>query len=115
MDSTCDYKSQLEVLIYEQRFLEKFLSGSSCCVICFDCNPLVLEEHHVAGKNNSDLTITVCANHHAILSRMQRSWDERWLHRSNSQNVKETFLLRGLSDVLRLKSDYVLEPDGDGC
>ncbi|MGI0016587.1 MAG: hypothetical protein ACREBU_24455, partial [Nitrososphaera sp.] len=35
------------------------LSGSGCCIICFEANPLVLEQHHIAGKNNSNATVTV--------------------------------------------------------
>ena len=38
-----------------------------CCVICFETNPFKLESHHVFGKENSDLTICLCANHHGLL------------------------------------------------
>ncbi len=112
--SSNTYKSQLQQLIYEQKFFDKFLTGSGCCLICFNKDPYVLEEHHIGGRNNSELTITVCANHHAKLTRMQKGWNKRWQQKNNPQTVKETFLLRGLSDVFRLKSDYVLELDGNG-
>lgn len=98
------YKIERDIRVNEERLLGKFLLGSGCCVICFESNPLVLEEHHVAGRRNSDITFTVCANHHAILSRMQRSW----LRAGKSVEEREAFLFRGFADLLKVKSDHLL-------
>lgn len=104
-----DYESDLKLLIAERKWLEKFLSGFTCCAVCFDNNHLVLEEHHIAGRKNSDSTITVCADHHTILSRMQRSWPKVWTSTNNDPIVREALLCKGLSDLLKVKSDYLFE------
>jgi hypothetical protein len=58
------------------------------------------EEHHVAGKLNSDLTIHACQDRcHPRLSERQNGWDPRWQSPDNSPELKETLLLRGLSDL----------------
>jgi predicted transcriptional regulator len=43
-----------------------YLRSEGCCIICGELNPLSLEEEHVFGRENSDFTVTLCANCHRI-------------------------------------------------
>jgi len=94
-------------LISEQKCLDKFRIGSGCCIICFNPNPLVLEEHHLFGAANSDVTITVCANHHVLFSRMQGRWPAGWLRKTPDHPVFIQALLdTAVQDLLKVHSDY---------
>jgi len=75
------------------------LSSSGCCIICFAANPLVLEQHHIAGRQNSSATITVCANCHNILTTKQTSWHKTWSFRNNTDELQFLFLFAGLNDM----------------
>jgi len=77
-------------------------SSACCCVICFESDPLVLEQHHIAGKNNSAATITVCSNCHKILSTKQTSWPRNWSLQNNYDEMKFLFLFAGLIDIAEL-------------
>ena len=91
--------------ILEQKSIDEILSKGGCCLICFfNENPLIIEKHHVAGRKNSDLTISVCPNCHRELSNRQREWNQIWTKDNNSDKIKLAFLLRGQSDVLDLLS-----------
>lgn len=103
-----DYRAEVKRLSKDQRAYNKFLIGSGCCLICFISDPFVLEEHHLAGRKHSDLTFTVCANHHAILSRMQGRWPNEWLQRDLPANKRVAFMVRGISDMFRIISDELL-------
>ena len=49
----------------ESGYINSFISRC-CCVICFEYNPFILENHHIFGKKD-DLTFTFCSNHHRLL------------------------------------------------
>lgn len=108
------YESEKAKRIREQKTLDKFLAGSGCCIFCHTFDPLVLEEHHIAGRKHSGITLTVCANHHAILSKMQGSWPKDWLRKGQPAYKRVAFFLRGASDIFRLMSDELLRT-GDEC
>ncbi len=75
---------------------------------CETCNsreePNELEGHHVAGRKHDYRQITCCKTCHRLLSDRQKMWDRRWLLENQSQNLKTTFFLLGLQDILILKS-----------
>lgn len=71
---------------------------SDACAIC-ERREGPLEEHHVAGRLNSNLHVPACLLCHGRLSERQNGWDPRWQAEGNSPELKETFLLRGLSDL----------------
>ncbi|MGI0012627.1 MAG: hypothetical protein ACREBU_04175 [Nitrososphaera sp.] len=75
------------------------LCGSGCCIICFEANPLVLEQHHIAGRQNSSATITLCANCHKILTTKQTSWHKSWSFKNNMDEMQFLFLFAGLNDM----------------
>ena len=78
------------------------LSGSGCCIICFESNPIVLEQHHIAGRNNSTATVTVCGNCHKILTTKQTSWHKSWSFSNNMDEMQFLFLFAGLNDIGQL-------------
>ena len=82
--------------------------NSNGCIICGSSGPLEL--HHVAGKNNSDLVVPVCRPCHERLSERQNGWDPRWVRPDNGPELRDSLLLRGLSDLCeekgRFKSAY---------
>jgi hypothetical protein len=109
-----NYESETAMRIREQKALDKLLAGSGCCIFCSIFNPLVLEEHHIAGRKHSDITLTVCANHHAILSRMQGAWPKEWLQKDIPVHKRVALFLKGLSDILRVEADELLGLADDG-
>lgn len=68
------------------------------CAIC-EAKDGPFEEHHVAGRLNSDLTVSACLRCHRRLSERQNGWDPRWQVDSCPPALKESFLWRGLSDL----------------
>ena len=108
-----NYESETAMRIREQKVRDKFLAGSGNCIFCSILNPFVLEEHHLAGRKHSDLTVTLCANHHTMLSRTQGAWPEDWLQKDLPVHKRMAFFLRGVSDAFRLMSDELLELDDD--
>ena len=112
-NSKDDYESERELLISEQKVRDKLLSGRCLCCICGDMDPRVLEEHHIAGRKHSTLTVTLCGNCHRKLSRKQRSYPNCWLQPHLSPLKCIAFTLRGLADILRAISDFLLEQDED--
>jgi len=73
--------------------------GSAQCAVC-ERRDGPFEEHHIAGKLNSELTVQACQDRcHPRLSERQNGWDPRWQLAGNSSELKESLLLRGLSDL----------------
>ena len=75
------------------------LSGSGCCIVCFEADPLVLERHHIAGRQNSSATVTLCCNHHKLLTTKQTSWHNSWSFKDNADEMQFLFLFAGLNDM----------------
>lgn len=99
----------LDLLVEIKRWIELFLNGQGYCIICSHDDPLDLEYHHVGGKVNSSLVVSLCRNCHGRLSRTQRrSWPKGWSDKKNPKRIKSAYALRGLSDLLRLKSEQML-------
>ena len=105
-----DCFEELKTLKEIKKFLDWFLESQGFCVICNYDNPLDLEEDHIGAKANSPVTISLCRNCHGRKSKIQRrSWPNGWYNKNNPKHVKKALVLRGLSDLLRIKSDYILE------
>ena len=71
--------------------------GATGCAICSAGAPL--EQHHVAGRTNSPLTVPLCIRCHRRASERQGGWDPRWVLEANPEPLKESLLVRGLSDL----------------
>jgi hypothetical protein len=78
------------------------ITSSGCCIICYESDPLILEQHHVAGKHNSTATVTVCPSCHRKLSVKQTSWPVNWTNKNNIDNLQFLFLFAGLHDLSSL-------------
>ena len=48
-------------------------TGNGMCMICGELSPFFLEAHHLLGKKNDNLEVTLCANCH----RKYKTGDER--------------------------------------
>lgn len=78
-------------------YLRAGAPGATGCVVCGSLAPT--EGHHVAGRHNADLIVPVCPVCHRRLSERQGGWDPRWIRSGNSPSLRESLLLRGLSDL----------------
>lgn len=68
-----------------------------------------VEQHHVAGRHNSDVTVPLPANEHRMASDMQQDWPQRTLRNPDSSPLlKASGAIRGFLDILRLIIDRVL-------
>ena len=104
--ASTDYFKKQKKLLNEKRWIDEVISKGNYCHICGDfIDPLIthyLNNHHIAGKNNSDITIPVCPNCHAKLSLNQSSWNEQWIEKNNPPHLVFAFMLRGIADILNL-------------
>lgn len=63
-----------------------------------------LEAHHIAGRKHDDRTIMVCEQCHRKLSDSQKEWGNGWEKGNQPERLRRAFFLKGLGDVLRLKT-----------
>jgi hypothetical protein len=61
---------------------------------------LSLELHHIAGRNNSELTCTLSKRAHVSLSNKQQTWDSRWVCADNSDELRNSFVVNGVYELL---------------
>ena len=104
-----DYFKKIIGLVAEKKWTGKFLEGQGSCIICGHDDPLDLEYHHVAGRKNGPVVVSLCRNCHGKITRKQElSWPKGWSDDDNCPKCKDALMMRGLSDILRLKSDHFL-------
>jgi len=115
-----EYRNQQKERIRDQRWLDDIFSKGCYCHICGYVHPLIIQKHHFAGKNNSEVEILVCPNCHTILTMKQKSWDHRWTTKEKSKWITLALILRGISDILSMcarelkkQSDWILEMHRD--
>jgi hypothetical protein len=63
------------------------------CAYCGEDDPRVLEDHHIAGRANSDVVITLCLNHHKILTAEQNKFPPKARAHNAPTRDKLAFLL----------------------
>lgn len=78
--------------------------GAHGCVVCD--SRIDTQDHHIAGKFNSEVTVPVCERCHTRLSERQNGWDPRWQLENNHSELKATFVLRGLSDLCEERARF---------
>ena len=109
-----DHINELNTLKEIKIFLDWFLESQGFCVICGHDDPLDLEGDHIGAKTNSEAIISLCRNCHGRKSKTQRrSWPQGWFDKDKPSHVKKALVLRGLSDLLRLKSNHMLGDKND--
>ena len=75
-------------------------------VLCANCHKKLqgqrpFEQHHIAGRKNSDATIPLPANLHSILSDAQYDWPSITLRNpSGNQFIRIAAWFRGIHDLL---------------
>ncbi len=109
-----DYFKNISKLIEESKWIKQFISAQGYCIVCSHNDPLDLELHHVAGRKNSSVTVSLCRNCHGRISRRQRYWPKAWLNYNNTTDICDALFLRGISDIFRIISDKHLERILDG-
>lgn len=66
-------RDPMDALIRRERKVRR-LPLDAACVICGEIDPVVLEQHHIAGVvNESDEKVVMCLNHHRQQSVNQRA------------------------------------------
>ena len=94
-------KTELQGEIKEQHWIETVIEKGGCCLICgYTDNPVIIEEHHFAGKHNSNITIPVCPICHRELSNKQNGWDKDWTLTNNPPEKRLAFMLIGIAEIL---------------
>lgn len=62
-----------------------------------------LENHHIAGKAHSPLTVTLCSfpiGNHPHISIRQLGWGSSWNHITDSENLNNSYIVRGVQEIL---------------
>lgn len=108
-----DYLANIKKLVKEKKTYDKIITSDVFCIVCGHNNPLDIEYHHIGGKANSSLVIPLCRNCHGRVSRKQDLWPDGWSKKPKSINKCLAMLLRGISDILRLVSDYLWNMDDE--
>ena len=112
-------KKQKDEIKQEQLIDDVIEKGGYCHVCGYNDDPLIIQNHHIAGKNNSKVTIPVCPNCHVGLTKDQTTWNKDWNKKDNSPDKKTAFMFRGIAYALRLfadlldKKSYKLIKEGD--
>src|SRR5215469_692378 len=71
------------------------LIGGRSPATCVECHRKekgisTMDRHHIAGENNSPLTISIPANFHRVLSERQHDWPKRMLENPDRDPLIET-------------------------
>jgi len=89
----------------ELTLVEQLILTGGYCVLCgYHLDPQNIEMHHVAGRKHDDFMMPVCHNCHQTLSRAQSSWPKEWLSSNQPPEMVMALILRGHSDIDKLKS-----------
>lgn len=106
------------LILFLLLFLDPFLPATN--LIPFGLNPFLLSFSICFGRRlspcivsvllNSPVLVSLCRNCHYRISKVQNEqWPEDWYKKKHSQSRKNAYLLRGMSDLLRLISDVALD------
>ena len=108
------YIAEQKQIIKQEQLIDDIIEKGGYCSLCgYSDNPLLLENHHIAGKNNSNITIALCPTCHMNLTKDQSAWNKDWTKKSNSPRKVMAFMLRGISDILKLISGILRQYSED--
>jgi hypothetical protein len=91
-----------------QRAIERLGIRNPSCIYCGENDPLVLERHHLAGKDYGTGTVVVCRNHHRKLSDRQKDYPEKITEIPDALEAIAHFLL-GLADLFEFLIEKLRE------
>jgi len=87
-------------------WIEALVAGDP--VVCAECHArergvATTENHHLAGRANSPVTVRLSANEHRILTSLQRAWPTETLRNVwGDPRLIRAAWLRGVADLLYL-------------
>ncbi|MCA9828752.1 MAG: hypothetical protein KC444_10290 [Nitrosopumilus sp.] len=105
------YFDDKSALIEEKKIIDNLLCSQGYCIICNHGDPLDLEFHHIAGKANSPLVVSLCRNCHGRISRKQRFWPKDWAKPNKPEKRKQFFVMLGLNDLLSILICKMIEDE----
>jgi len=80
--------------------LDSIIKSGGWCPLCLlQVRPCEIQNHHIAGRQNSNLTIPVCLRCHQLLSLKQSKWPKDWINPGKSPEERIKFIKRGLQDI----------------
>lgn len=98
-----EYINKLKERTIERDIQNRLTKAGGCCPLCGELqDPREMEDHHIAGRLNSDITVPVCYSCHRKLSDRQRRWPKVWTRQHNPSEVKKVIMKKGLGDVMKL-------------
>ena len=98
-------QADIKAVAVERQWVAQIIKSGGCCWLCgLNEFPLIIQQHHIAGKYNSDLTIPVCPNCHSILNMGQKSWPKDWTKQNNSPRIRRAIMLKGLAELDKMKA-----------
>lgn len=95
--------------VRKQQKLRKLGTQNPICVGCGESDPLVLEQHHIAGRKHSDDLAIVCANCHRKLSDQQRDHVPPGSEKAEGLLAKVGHFILGLADLFALAIETLRE------
>ena len=102
------YIAKQKKIIKQDQLIDDIIEKAGYCHLCgYNSEPLIIQNHHIAGKNNNNTTIPVCTNCHAILTKDQTTWNKDWSKKDKSSDKKDSFMLKGIATILRLIADFL--------
>lgn len=104
------YVDKLKEEVQDEQWINSIIEKGSYCAMCGSViDPLLMEGHHVAGRNNDPFTIPLCPTCHRKMSIKQYSWDDRWTDDKKNTRTTLGFVLRGIGEVLIAIGRWLLE------
>lgn len=98
-----DYLIKREERIVELNIQNKLTKRGGYCPLCGkQQDPREMEDHHIAGRRNSNITIPVCYSCHRKLSDRQRRWPKDWTRSDNPPEVRMAFIEMGKAEIYKL-------------
>jgi hypothetical protein len=102
--SSEEYAKKLRTLTSDFAWIEDSVRRGGTCWICGNMDdPLGIQLHHVAGKNNSPITIPVCPHCHDKIRRKQAIWPELWSRQDNNDPQRRAAKLLGWAAIDELR------------
>jgi hypothetical protein len=104
------YLDKLNKEVLEDKWINSIVKKGSYCSMCGSIiDPLLMEDHHIAGRKNDPFTIPVCPTCHRKMSIKQYSWDNQWTDDQKDTRITLGFVLQGIGEVLVSIGRWLLE------
>jgi len=94
---------QMSKKINQKNITENKQYEESClqCLICLEDDQDVFEEHHIFGRNNSNLVTTLCKNCHSTITAEQNKMPRESRSKNSSYLEKIAYQLISIGALLR--------------